>query len=82
MPKGEIFIRGNSIFKGYYKNFELTKSVLDENGWLKLNDIGILNLNGSIRIIDRIVEMKKSYNGKMISPMNLESIYKNAPLIN
>lgn len=48
MPKGEIFIRGNSIFKGYYKNFELTKSVLDENGWLKLNDIGILNLNGSL----------------------------------
>lgn len=67
-PVGEIYIKGNSVFKGYYKNPELTKQTIDEEGWLRVGDIGILNKNGSITLIDRVQEMKKLQNGQFISP--------------
>ena len=58
-PMGEIYVKGNSVFKGYYKNPELTKKMLDEDGWLKLGDIGIINPNGSLKVLDRVGEVKK-----------------------
>ena len=67
-PCGEIFIKGNSVFKGYFKNPRETAKVLDDDGWLKVGDIGILNKNGSIKIVDRVTEMKKLQNGQFISP--------------
>lgn len=67
-PCGEIFIKGNSVFKGYFKNPGETAKVLEDDGWLKVGDIGILNKNGSIQIVDRVTEMKKLQNGQFISP--------------
>ena len=58
-PTGEIYIKGNSIFKGYYKDLETTKTVLDEQGWLKVGDIGLLHKNGAIELIERVNEFKK-----------------------
>ena len=81
-PTGEIFIKGNSVFKGYFKNPRETTKVLDDEGWLKVGDVGILNKNGSIKIVDRVTEMKKLQNGQFISPQKLENIYANAPLVN
>ena len=67
-PMGEIYIKGNAVFKGYFKNPEQTSLVLDEHGWLKVGDIGILNPNGSIKILDRIGEIKKLQNGQFVVP--------------
>jgi long-chain acyl-CoA synthetase len=39
---GELYVKGNSVFKGYFKRPELTKQVIGEDGWLKLGDIAIL----------------------------------------
>ena len=58
-PVGEIHIMGNSAFLGYFKNPRLTADTIDEEGWVKTGDIGILNKNGSIRIIDRVNEFAK-----------------------
>lgn len=58
-PIGLIYIKGNSIMKGYFKLPEETQKVIDKDGWLKVGDIGVLNPNGSIKIIDRLTEMKK-----------------------
>jgi len=62
-PTGAIYIKGNSVFKGYFKNPEETRMVLDNQGWLKVGDVGILNPNGSIKILDRLGEIKKLQNG-------------------
>ena len=81
-PTGEVYIKGNSIFKGYYKDPETTKTVLDEQGWLKVGDIGLLHKNGAVELIERVNEFKKLQNGQFIAPQRIESIYVNAPLIN
>jgi long-chain acyl-CoA synthetase len=72
-PVGIIHIKGNAIFKGYYKNPEQTDLVLDKDGWLKVGDVALLNKNGSVEIIDRMTEMKKLQNGQFIAPQKLEN---------
>lgn len=42
-PKGMIWLKGNAVFKGYYKDPMLTSQVIDEEGWFNIGDIGVLN---------------------------------------
>ena len=80
-PTGEIFLKGNSVFKGYFKNPELTATVLDKDGWLRVGDVASLNKDGSIKLIGRVFEMSKLQNGQLISPVKLEEVYQNTPII-
>ena len=81
LPAGEMYIKGNSVFKGYFKNPDLTSKALDDDGWLKVGDVCELNPNGSIKILDRVGEIKKLQNGQFIVPQKLENIYVNCPLV-
>ena len=69
---GEIWVRGPNIMKGYYKNKELTKEVLTEDGWLKTGDLGYLDKDEYLYIKGRSKNMILGPNGENIFPETIE----------
>lgn len=74
---GEILIRGSHVMKGYYKNDEATKAVIDENGWLHSGDLGIMDVHGNIFIRGRSKSMILGPSGKNIYPEEIEARLNN-----
>jgi len=75
---GEVIARGGNIFTGYLNAPEKTAEVLDADGWLHTGDIGALDADGYLSIVDRKKELIITAGGKNISPANLEAALKGA----
>ena len=70
---GEIMLRGENVMVGYYKNEEATKNVLDEDGWLRTGDLGLIDKDGNIFIKGRNKSMILGPSGQNIYPEEIES---------
>ena len=78
---GEILTKGHCLMKGYYKDPELTKEVIDEDGWFHTGDLGHLEPEGQLRITGRKKEMFKTAFGKYIVPTIVENKFAEHPMI-
>lgn len=77
---GEICIRGSQIMKGYLNDPEATKRTIDKEGWLHTGDIGYVDDDDEIFIVDRLKELIK-YKGFQVAPAELEAILITHPNI-
>ncbi len=77
---GEVTCRGGNVFQGYLKDPEKTAEALID-GWLHSGDIGVMDEDGYVKIVDRKKELIITAGGKNISPANLEAALKTIPLV-
>ena len=78
---GEIFVRGEHVMRGYYKNDKDTKRVLDEDGWLHTGDMATMDPDGTLYIRGRSKTMILSGNGQNIYPEEIEDKLNNMYMV-
>ena len=78
---GEIEVRSETVFQGYYKEPEATAAVLGPDGWLKTGDIGMLDDDGFLHITDRKKDILVTAGGKNVAPQNIENDLKTSKYV-
>lgn len=78
---GEILFRGPITTPGYVRRPEATAELIDAEGWLHTGDIGSLDEDGFLTVVDRKKEMIINSAGKNIAPSNIENLLKESPLV-
>jgi len=79
--KGEVLVRGCSVFKGYLKNEDATREVIDADGWFHTGDSGFVDPRGHLVIIDRAKDVGALADGTPFAPQFIENKLKFSPFI-
>ena len=78
---GEILLRGPISTGGYHKRPDVTRQLLDDEGWVHTGDIGSIDEDGFVSVLDRKKELIITSSGKNIAPSNIENHLKESPLV-
>jgi acyl-CoA synthetase (AMP-forming)/AMP-acid ligase II len=78
--RGEIWVRGPFVMKGYFEDAEATAQTIDSDGWLHTGDIGYVDGNGDFWVVDRVKELIK-YKGMQVAPAELEAVLLQHPAV-
>jgi acyl-CoA synthetase (AMP-forming)/AMP-acid ligase II len=71
--RGELYLHGPQVMKGYFNKPEATAACLSEDGWFRTGDVAVLDENGWFSIVDRVKELIK-YKGLQVAPAELEAV--------
>ena len=77
---GEVLIRGEMVFKGYYRNADATAEAFTEDGWFRSGDLGKFDKDGHLYIVGRAKDVIVLPSGKNVHPEDLEVHYLKSPL--
>ena len=77
---GELWVRGPQVMKGYLNNPEATAETIDSDGWLHTGDVGFIDEDGHLTIVDRVKELIK-FKGFQVAPAELEALLLTHPSI-
>jgi long-chain acyl-CoA synthetase len=77
----EVLVRGPIVMQGYYRDPEKTAEAIDPDGWMHTGDIGTIDADGYVKIVDRKKELIITAGGKNLSPANIEGLLQQHPLI-
>jgi acyl-CoA synthetase (AMP-forming)/AMP-acid ligase II len=77
---GELLVRGPQVMKGYLNAPEATAAMLDPDGWLHTGDLGRIDEQGYVFIVDRVKELIK-YKGLQVAPAELEAVLLSHPKV-
>jgi long-chain acyl-CoA synthetase len=78
---GEVLMRGPITTAGYHRRPDATSALLDSDGWVHSGDIGTIDDDGFLRIVDRKKELIITSAGKNVAPSNIESLLKESPVV-
>ncbi len=78
---GEILVRGPQIMLGYFNRPQESQDMFTPDGWLKTGDIGIMDLQGYLKITDRKKDIIVTAGGKNVAPQVLENVFSSHPMI-
>ena len=78
--RGEVWVRGPQVMRGYLDNPEATAAVIDHAGWLHTGDLGTADEDGWLTVVDRVKELIK-YKGLQVAPAELEAILITHPQV-